>query len=173
MVEPKRDLNPPPPISTPKEAPWTDVATIIELLKKLSTNIENLVTVLSSGVSVPGAPGTPGAPGASGLPWPLSVFISVLQRDAWAHDHVYVTTPGTAEQLPSLEVPPGFELVVRAFPSNTDDIYVGNSKANATLATKHITLAAGEAIRLKISNASLVWVDAVVADEGAESFVEV
>lgn len=170
MVEPERKINPPPPLSTPKEAPWTEVEQIIELLKKLSTNIENLVTILSSGTGVPGAPGAPGAPG---VPWPLSAFLTILQRDAWAHDHVYVDTPGTAVQMPPQEIPPGFDLVVRAFPSNTDDIYVGNTKASASQATKQVTLAAGEVMKLRISDASLVWVDAVVAKEGAEYYVEV
>lgn len=170
MAEPERKINPPPPVSTPKEAPWTEVEQIIELLKKLSTNIENLVDVISNVGGVPGAPGAPGAPGTA---WPLSVFLAVLQRAAWAHDHVYVPTPGTAVQLPSQEIPPGFELVVRAFPSNTDNIYVGNTKASTSNATKQITLAAGEVVKLKITNTQLVWVDAVVADEGAEYYVEV
>ena len=170
---PERKINPPPPLSTPKEAPWTDVATIIAGLKDLSTNIQNLVDVLSAGVGVPGAPGEPGAPGVPGVPWSLSVLFPFLQRDAWENDHVYVDVPGTAVQLPSVVIPPGFDLVIRAFLSNTDNVYVGNTVANATLATKRITLAAGEAVRLKISNTSLVWVDAAVASEGIEFFVEV
>lgn len=170
MDEPERKLNPPPPVSTPVEAPWTDVSTIIAELKDLSTNIQNLVDVLTAGGGVPGAPGAPGAPG---LPWPLSALVPLLQRDEWAHDHVLVPTPGDAVQMPVVEIPPGFDLVVRALPDNTDDVYVGNSKANASNAVKRIELSAGEVVKLRISNTSLIYVDAVVADEGIEFYVEV
>ena len=172
MAEPERKLNPPPPLSTPKEAPWTDVQTIIAALQNLSSQVHNLVVVLWTTMGLPGVPGEPGEPGAPGAPGATALF-PLLQRDKWAHDHVYVTTPGTAVQLPSLAIPPGFDLVIRAFTTNTGNVYIGNAKASASLDTKRVTLSAGEAAKLKISDSSLVHVDAAVPDEGIEFFVEV
>jgi|GEM_PF-3456986 len=156
-AEEKR-FNPPPPLSTPQEAPWREVEQIIKLLKDISI-------VLAAGFGGPGAPG-----GAASL----TAFFPLLQRDAWVHHQRNVSTPGTAKQLGSIIIPPGFfDLVVRAKSTNTGNIYVGNSNANASDANERITLASDEAIKLRVSNASLVWVDAAVANEGVEYFVEI
>ena len=91
---------------------------------------------------------------------------------AWASAVKTVAVPGTAEVLASLVAPTGFAIVVKAMSGNTELVYIGNSKPNAEGATTRVTLAAGQAVVLLITNANLVWVDAVVAGEGVESFVE-
>lgn len=51
MLEPR--LRPPPPISTPREAPWREVEEIIEGLKGVTTRLDTLISVLSGGVIPP------------------------------------------------------------------------------------------------------------------------
>jgi len=187
-MTPERKINPPPPLSTPKEAPWTDMATLIEAVKDLSLKVNVLVNTLWAGFGLPGTPesaeggeggvggaggGGGGVGGAGGAGGSLTVLFPLLQREAWEHDQVLVPTPGHAEQMPELEVPAGFDLVIRGIPTNTGNVYIGKSEGAASQATKRITLAAGEAVKLRVSNASLVFVDAAVANEGVEYFVEV
>ncbi len=66
----------------------------------------------------------------------------------------------------------GFELVVRALPGNTTNIFLGNSKANTEDTDKRLTFSAGNGPTLKVKNANEVWVDAVTADEGVDYWVE-
>lgn len=173
---PERKIHPPPPISTPREAPWTDISTIIAEIRNLSLKVSLLNNTLWVGFGLPGTPESPGeggVGGAGGAGGAVTVLFPLLQRDAWDHDQVLVPTPGHAEQLPAIAIPTGFELVIRAKPTNTDDVYIGKTEAFASLATKRITLAAGEAAKLRVSNASLIFVDAAVANEGIEYFSEI
>ena len=94
-------------------------------------------------------------------------------RPSWEHGQKTVTVPGVAEQLPDLAIPDGFELVVRALPANTNDIHLGKSKAKAESATDRLTFSKGNGITLKVKNANEVWVDATVADEGVDYWVEI
>lgn len=97
----------------------------------------------------------------------------LANKPAWTHGQKDVTTAGTAEQLPDVAVPDGFELVVQAKPDNTGNIYPAKSKALAESATARFeSLGAGDAITLKVTNANLVWIDASVSGEGICYFVE-
>jgi len=91
-------------------------------------------------------------------------------RPDWDHGIKTVGTVGTAEQLPALVVPDGFELVVRALPDNTADIYLGKSKAKAESAADRVTFSKGNGLTLKVNNANLV--DAAVINEGVDYWVE-
>ena len=82
-----------------------------------------------------------------------------------------VAAAGTPEQLASLAVPDGLNLVVRARSVNTDVVYVANSSANAS-GTHRITLNSGDAVLLRVTNANILWIDAAVNGEGVEVFVE-
>lgn len=93
-------------------------------------------------------------------------------RPSWTHGQKTVTAEGTAEQLPSVTVPDGFELVVRALPGNDGDIYLGNSKANAEDADQRLTFSAGNGPTLKVKNANVIWVDAATSGEGVDYWVE-
>jgi hypothetical protein len=80
---------------------------------------------------------------------------------------IVVTADGAhAVQLTAQAIPNGYFLTIKAKTSNTNVIYVGNSQANAQAHTTAFILAAGESIRLQITDASLVWIDAAVANEG-------
>jgi hypothetical protein len=171
MADEKNDrINPPPPISTPKEAPWREIEEIISLLKALILSVNNYTIVISEAFGI--VPGESGQPAAA-APGTLTALFPLLQREKWAHGHLDIPTPGTALPLPDQKIPPGFDLVVRAKKGNTGDIYTGNSKARATRDTDRITLDAGQAIKLRESNANVVFVDAEIANEGVEWFVEI
>lgn len=96
----------------------------------------------------------------------------IIQTDAWSSVVKTVAVPGTAEQCTALAAPAGQKIVVKAMSGNTELVYIGNSKANAESTSTRVSLAAGQAAELAIENAELVWVDAVVAGEGIEAFVE-
>lgn len=80
--------------------------------------------------------------------------------------------PGTAEQCTALAAPSGYAIVIKARSTNTEVVYIGKSQAVAQNAAKRVSLAAGQAVVLLVDDASDVWVDAVVAGEGIEAFVE-
>ncbi len=94
-------------------------------------------------------------------------------RSSFTTGQKNVTIAGTAEQLPSVIIPDGFQLTIIAKPANTGTIYFGNSKANAESATNRFDgLSAGLAVSLKVTNANLVWVNASVNGEGISYIVE-
>lgn len=75
-------------------------------------------------------------------------------------------------QLPSITVPNGFALVIRATPGNAGNVYYATSSANTNVATTRGTLAAGDSVSLYISNANLVWVAGSVAGQNVDITVE-
>jgi hypothetical protein len=89
-------------------------------------------------------------------------------RSAFGTGQQTVTTADGAHavQLGALVVPNGFFLTIKALSSNTKNIYLGNSQANAQAHTTAYILAPGESVRLQITNANLCWIDAQVATEG-------
>lgn len=93
-------------------------------------------------------------------------------RPTWDHGQKTVSAAGTAEQLPDLVIPDGFELVVRALPDNANDIYLGKSKSKAESATDRLTFSKGNGLTLKVKNANEVWVDAAVAGQGVDYWAE-
>jgi len=94
-------------------------------------------------------------------------------RPNWDHGHKTAAVPGVAEQLPDIIIPDGFELVVRALPANTGDIYLGKSKDKAESATDRLTYSKGNGLTLKVKNANQVWVDVAVGAEGVDYWLEV
>lgn len=102
----------------------------------------------------------------------LEALGGVENADAWDSEHRVVDEPGTPKQLPLYAVPAGYTLVIKAMPDNTDNIYLGQSKETALSAVKRVTLQPNESTGLRIKNANLVWIDAVVAGEGVEYWSE-
>lgn len=93
-------------------------------------------------------------------------------RPSWYHDKTTVTAPGTAEPLETLVIPDGFTLVVRALVGNTGNIFLGQTKALAEDAARRLPFSKGNGLTLNIKNTNQVWVDAAVADEGVDFWVE-
>jgi len=97
----------------------------------------------------------------------------VPNRPDWTHSQKTVSSHGTAEQLPSQVIPDGFELVVRALPGNTNNIYLGRTKALAESATDRLQFSAGNGLTLNVKNTNRVWVDSDDDNEGVDYWVEV
>lgn len=185
---------PKPPLpSLPREMPWREIEELIDVLKGVSSkldflirntasraiqtsvpsngNVDNLISKLDDFISRIGEQAT------SSLPFGVVSTLDEISKSTqnfpgWAHGIKDVTEAGSAEQLPDVRIPNGINLIVRAKPRNTDSIYLGNSKTNASRAVTRIELSAGEAAKLKIKNANLVYTDSVVSGEGVEYFVE-
>lgn len=83
-----------------------------------------------------------------------------------------IAAAGTAEQLGSQAVPNGFRAVIKAKSTNGDDVYIGNSKANAEDGGTHFILQANESIEIRVNNLNLIWVDVGVNGEGIEYILE-
>jgi len=83
-----------------------------------------------------------------------------------------ITVAGTAEQLDSVAIPAFFQVVVKALATNTDNVHVAESKANAENNNNAYELSAGEAIGYQITNTDLLWIDANVNSEGVTYTVE-
>lgn len=188
-----QDRGGPPPPSLPHDWPWEQLKAVIDGQKAVVAKLDEVIAALRGMPTLPGAPAVtkisingrldtlieklddllrrpPGEPGLDGRLDEIAK--STRNRPGWDHGHMDVVSAGTAVQLPNVVVPEGLELVVRAKPGNTDDIYTGKSKAEASRAASKITMSPGEAIKLKVVNANLVYVDAAVSGEGVEYFVE-
>ena len=70
-----------------------------------------------------------------------------------------ITVAGTAEQLTSYFIPDGLEFVVTARRSNTQNIYLANTAANAT-GTNRKVLVPGQSTSLRIDDSNKIWFDA-------------
>ena len=81
-----------------------------------------------------------------------------------------VTAASTAEQLPSVSIPDGFALLIKAKPGNTGNIYHGESKLKAE--AHKATMQSNESYEYKVTNANLIWIDAATSGEGIEYAVE-
>lgn len=97
---------------------------------------------------------------------------AVPNRESFATGQVTVPVPGTAVQMPAQAIPDGFAVVIRAKGTNTMDVFVGNSAANAEDPTVAYILEAGEFVTLYITDLSLAFIDALVGDEGVDWIVE-
>lgn len=97
----------------------------------------------------------------------------VANRAAFATGQQDVASAGTAEQVASdVAVPDGFAVVVKGKSSNTGDIMVGNSQANAEDSTVAFLLSADQSLSLKVDNVNRIWIDAENDGEGVEYVVE-
>lgn len=108
------------------------------------------------------------------VPSPTPAAAAVPNRTAWYTAQTSVPTPSTAVQCAAQAVPDGFSVLVTARVTNTGNVGLGNSAANADLVTGTPTiLGPGSSRRLYITNVNLVFVDAIVANEGVDITVEV
>jgi hypothetical protein len=79
---------------------------------------------------------------------------------------VVMTVAGTALQLDDCRVPAGHSVLLLAHPSNTEYMYVGETKAQAE--AHHIELDGGDSVRLYVDNVHDIWVDCSVS-QGTET----
>lgn len=86
-----------------------------------------------------------------------------------------VNAPVAGTLLPSINVPGGFRLVIRATVGNTGQVFVANSIANATTAGvpgNRATLNPGDAVELSILNASSVAIAGSAAGQNVDIITE-
>lgn len=177
MVEER--ISPPPPPSLPREAPWREIEGIVDGLKAVASKLDTLISLYTG---VPVAPPTvvtppviPGPPELASVNSRLDILIAVLttNKPTIATGQKDVITVGEPEQLDDWPVPNGFKLTIIAKPNNTDLIYFGKNKGDCANNKRRFDgLEAGVAVSLRVKNASAVWVDASVADEGVSWIVE-
>jgi hypothetical protein len=106
---------------------------------------------------------------AGGVPIPV---VANLNRSSFATNGVTVAVAGTANQAPSQAVPDGFSVAVEAKKTNTKQIYLSNSQANAQTHATAWILSPGDVVRLYITNWNLMWFDADVSNEGVNIISE-
>lgn len=148
-------VHPPPPISTPREAPWKEIEAIIDGLTDVAAKLAELIELLRGG----------GTPGQITVIIPHKATITTGWQD--------VATPGLGVQLPALAIQDGYPVTVVADPNNTGFIYLGKSQADLLDQRRRFAgLAPGLAVSEKIKNLSALWVDADVANDAASWIVE-
>ncbi len=96
--------------------------------------------------------------------------MAVESRPAFAVGEGTVAAAGTPVQLADMKVGQACELVIKAKKTNLGAIKIGPSSADA-LAGK-FNLDPGEAVKLRVSNANKVWIDAEVNGDKVEIIVE-
>lgn len=75
-----------------------------------------------------------------------------------------VTAAGTAEQLPDVKVPQGFEATITAKYTNTGRVYIGGT---AVEAQSHTTsLGPDDVLHDYFTNLNCVWIDVDVGHDG-------
>lgn len=77
-----------------------------------------------------------------------------------------VTSAGTGEQLPDVEVPEGFEATVTAKHANAGRIYIGGTKAEAEAHT--VSLGPDDVFHECLTNLNAIWIDADNDGEGID-----
>ena len=94
---------------------------------------------------------------------------SMANRSAFVADEKTVASVTVAEVLPTHAIPDAYTLIIIGKPNNTDEVYYGQSKAEAE--TKKHALPAKGIILLKIDNSNPVWILPKVSGEGIDLLV--
>lgn len=80
---------------------------------------------------------------------------------------ITVVAAGTPVQLPSIIIPDGASVTIRAkVENNNKKIFLSDSSANVILANSRLVLRAGENVELRVQNINAVWIDA--SNNGAQ-----
>lgn len=151
-------VNPPPPLSTPKEAPWKEIEAIIDGLSNLSGQLTTLISLLSGGAPPPGA---------------ITIIIPHKRTITTGSLSIAAITPHNPLQLLPLAVQDGYPVTIIANPANTGNIYLGKSQNEVDDARYRFNgLAPGLAVSLKIKDLSAVWFDADNIGDGVSWIFE-
>lgn len=77
-----------------------------------------------------------------------------------------VAATGTAEQLPDVEVPEGFEAMITAKQANTGRVYIGGTQVEAQAHTT--SLGPDDVFTEFVTNLNAIWIDVDVNGEGVD-----
>ena len=98
---------------------------------------------------------------------------SLVNRADWDSGKKTVAALGVGEQLPSVAVPSGYYVLLKALKDNTDKINVAESKASSEDDDNSHELQPSDTLTLKVTNVDKIWVDADVNGEGLTWAVEI
>lgn len=96
--------------------------------------------------------------------------MALESRSKFIVEEATVAVAGTPVQLADIQAAESAEFVVKAKRSNLGAIKIGDTSAHAQAGK--FTLEPGEAIKLRISNANKIYIDAEVSGDKAELIVE-
>ena len=96
--------------------------------------------------------------------------MALESRSKFIVEEATVASAGTPVQLADIQAAESAELVVKARSSNLGVLKIGESESQAQAGK--FTLEPGEAIKLRISNANRIYIDAEVSGDKAELIVE-
>ncbi len=96
--------------------------------------------------------------------------MALESKSKFTVEEAAVAAAGTPVQLSDIPAAESAEIVIKARRSNLGAIKIGESSAQA-LAGKFM-LEPGEAVKLRISNANKIFIDAEVSDDKVELIVE-
>ena len=99
-------------------------------------------------------------------------LVTTYNRPNFYTGTVTITSAGTAQQGPAVQIPPGFSAVIKGRDGNTGNVFFAPSATEAQTAASRITVAPGSAARMFITSLDLVWFDAVTTNDVVELFVE-
>jgi len=98
---------------------------------------------------------------------------SQANRSDWDSGKKTVAVIGIAEQLPSIVVPKGYSVFLKALKANLTKINVAETKVNAEDDDNSHQMDASDTLTLKVDNVDKIWVDADTAVEGLTWAVEI
>ena len=96
--------------------------------------------------------------------------MALESKSKFTVEEATVATAGTPVQLSNIQAAESAELVVKARRSNLGVIKIGESAAQAQVGK--FNLEPGEAVKLRISNANKIYIDAEVSGDKVELIVE-
>jgi len=98
---------------------------------------------------------------------------SQANRSDWDSGKKTVAVIGVAEQLPSVTIPKGYSVFLKALKGNAAKINVAEAKASAEDDDNSHQMDASDTLILKVDNVDKIWVDADSAGEGLTWAVEI
>lgn len=83
-----------------------------------------------------------------------------------------VSAPGTAEQVATHQIPDGLTVTVTARRTNTQRMYLGDTKARAEASSTRKSLEPGQSTELRIDSTSRIWIDSDNSSDRCEITVQ-
>ena len=137
---------------------------IDERLDYANLLLTKIVQLLGGGLVVPPPPPTP--------PSSPPVIVSTPNLPLVVFGQRVVSEASVAVQLPSLAIPDGFPIAIKALETNVDTIYIGGSKDEAENEKTALPLSPGDTVSYNISNLSILWIQSGTAQDGVVWTVE-
>lgn len=99
--------------------------------------------------------------------------VNTPNRSSFAVGTKHVAAAGTGEVMPTVAVPNGFKVTIKAKHTNTGLVYIADTKLKSETVNARFILRANESLSLKVTNLNKLWVNSSVNAEGVEYLVEI